>query len=41
MPYVAGFEAAGEIVREQFKAPELNFARYIKNGTVTDADNGE
>ncbi|MFE7569148.1 telomere-associated protein Tap [Streptomyces sp. NPDC057539] len=31
----------GEGVREQFNAPELNFARYIKDGTVTDADNGE
>jgi len=31
----------GEGVREQFKAPELNFARYIKDGTVTDVDNGE
>ncbi|MGW1505842.1 telomere-associated protein Tap [Streptomyces mirabilis] len=31
----------GEGVREQFDAPELNLARYIKDGTVTDADNGE
>ncbi|WP_285574580.1 helix-turn-helix transcriptional regulator [Streptomyces sp. RTGN2] len=31
----------GEGVREQFHAPELNLARYIKDGTVTDADNGE
>ncbi|MFJ7063374.1 telomere-associated protein Tap [Streptomyces microflavus] len=31
----------GEGVREQFDAPELNFARFIKDGTVTDADNGE
>ena len=31
----------GEEVREQFNAPELNLARYIKDGTVTDADNGE
>ena len=31
----------GEGVREQFKAPELNLARYIKDGTVTDQDNGE
>ncbi|MFF7581060.1 telomere-associated protein Tap [Streptomyces sp. NPDC008061] len=31
----------GEGVREQFKAPELNLARYIKDGTVTDHDNGE
>lgn len=31
----------GEGVREQFKAPELNLARYIKDGTVTDVDNGE
>ncbi|MEW2626041.1 helix-turn-helix transcriptional regulator [Streptomyces sp. NPDC048106] len=31
----------GEAVREQFDAPELNLARYIKDGTVTDADNGE
>ncbi|MFE4654758.1 telomere-associated protein Tap [Streptomyces sp. NPDC056707] len=31
----------GEGVREQFNAPELNFARYIKDGTVTDHDNGE
>ncbi|WP_413098141.1 telomere-associated protein Tap [Streptomyces sp. Inha503] len=31
----------GEGVREQFEAPELNLARYIKDGTVTDVDNGE
>jgi len=31
----------GEGVREQFGAPELNLARYIKDGTVTDADSGE
>ncbi|MFE5561647.1 telomere-associated protein Tap [Streptomyces sp. NPDC056544] len=31
----------GEEVRERFNAPELNLARYIKDGTVTDADNGE
>ncbi|MFD5065035.1 telomere-associated protein Tap [Streptomyces sp. NPDC058394] len=31
----------GEGVREQFNAPELNLARYIKDGTVTDQDNGE
>ncbi|MGW0117884.1 telomere-associated protein Tap [Streptomyces sp. NPDC003327] len=31
----------GEEVREKFNAPELNLARYIKDGTVTDADNGE
>ncbi|MFE4692165.1 telomere-associated protein Tap [Streptomyces sp. NPDC056749] len=31
----------GEEVREQFNAPELNLARSIKDGTVTDADNGE
>jgi transcriptional regulator with XRE-family HTH domain len=31
----------GEDVRERFDAPELNLARYIKDGTVTDADNGE
>ncbi|GHA71157.1 transcriptional regulator [Streptomyces tauricus] len=31
----------GEGVREQFDAPELNLARYIKDGTVTDADSGE
>ncbi|MFF5454495.1 telomere-associated protein Tap [Streptomyces sp. NPDC012950] len=31
----------GEGVRERFGAPELNLARYIKDGTVTDADNGE
>lgn len=31
----------GEGVREQYKAPELNLARYIKDGTVTDKDNGE
>ncbi|WP_030619362.1 telomere-associated protein Tap [Streptomyces fulvoviolaceus] len=31
----------GEGVREQFQAPELNLARYIKDGTVTDVDNGE
>ena len=27
--------------RERFNAPELNLARYIKDGTVTDLDNGE
>ncbi|WP_327658673.1 MULTISPECIES: telomere-associated protein Tap [unclassified Streptomyces] len=31
----------GEEVRERFDAPELNLARYIKDGTVTDADTGE
>jgi transcriptional regulator with XRE-family HTH domain len=31
----------GEGVRDRFDAPELNLARYIKDGTVTDADNGE
>ncbi|MEU1298753.1 MULTISPECIES: telomere-associated protein Tap [Streptomyces] len=31
----------GEEVRERFGAPELNLARYIKDGTVTDVDNGE
>ncbi|MER0443173.1 helix-turn-helix transcriptional regulator [Streptomyces sp. Edi4] len=31
----------GEGVREQFQAPELNLARYIKDGTVTDKDSGE
>ncbi|MGW1776220.1 telomere-associated protein Tap [Streptomyces sp. NPDC002104] len=31
----------GEGAREQHQAPELNLARYIKDGTVTDKDNGE
>jgi transcriptional regulator with XRE-family HTH domain len=31
----------GEEVRERFNAPDLNLARYIKDGTVTDADSGE
>ncbi|MFF3276664.1 telomere-associated protein Tap [Streptomyces chrestomyceticus] len=31
----------GEGVREQFDAPALNLARYIKDGTVTDVDHGE
>ncbi|WP_258020921.1 telomere-associated protein Tap, partial [Streptomyces anatolicus] len=31
----------GEEVRERFDAPELNLARYIKDGTVTELDNGE
>ncbi|MEV7409131.1 helix-turn-helix transcriptional regulator [Streptomyces althioticus] len=31
----------GEGIREQFNAPELNLARYIKDGTVTDTDSGE
>ncbi|MFF2248410.1 telomere-associated protein Tap [Streptomyces sp. NPDC058142] len=31
----------GEGVREQFNAPELNLARYIRDGTVTDQDSGE
>ncbi|WP_405504033.1 telomere-associated protein Tap [Streptomyces purpurascens] len=31
----------GEGVRERFNAPELNLARYIKDGTVTDVDSGE
>ncbi|MFD3827128.1 telomere-associated protein Tap, partial [Streptomyces sp. NPDC058625] len=30
----------GEEVRDRFDAPELNLARYIKDGTVTDVDNG-
>ncbi|MFE1458640.1 telomere-associated protein Tap [Streptomyces sp. NPDC058735] len=31
----------GEEVRERFDAPDLNLARYIKDGAVTDLDNGE
>lgn len=31
----------GEEVRERFDAPDLNLARSIKDGTVTDIDNGE
>ncbi|WP_030183052.1 telomere-associated protein Tap [Streptomyces violaceorubidus] len=31
----------GEEVRERFGAPDLNLARYIKDGTVTDVDHGE
>ncbi|OLZ60684.1 transcriptional regulator [Streptomyces sp. IMTB 2501] len=31
----------GEGVRDQFNAPELNLARYIKDGTVMDQDTGE
>ncbi|MFI8515943.1 telomere-associated protein Tap [Streptomyces sp. NPDC085460] len=31
----------GEEVREKFNAPALNLARSIKDGTVTDEDNGE
>ncbi|MBC9729352.1 telomere-associated protein Tap [Streptomyces sp. TRM68367] len=31
----------GEGVREQFDAPELNLARYIKTGEVTNQDGGE
>ncbi|GGR04768.1 telomere-associated protein Tap [Streptomyces pilosus] len=31
----------GEEVRERFNAPDLNLARYIKDGTVTDVDHGE
>ncbi|MFZ4184145.1 helix-turn-helix domain-containing protein [Streptomyces sp. R02] len=31
----------GEEVRERFDAPNLNLARYIKDGTVTDTDTGE
>ncbi|MFJ7209446.1 telomere-associated protein Tap [Streptomyces sp. NPDC098789] len=31
----------GEGAREQHQAPELNLARYIKDGTFTDKDNGE
>jgi transcriptional regulator with XRE-family HTH domain len=31
----------GEGVRERFEAPELNLARYIKDGTVTGQDSGE
>ncbi|MEU8622768.1 helix-turn-helix domain-containing protein [Streptomyces sp. NPDC048623] len=31
----------GEEVRERHNAPELNLARYIKDGNITDDDNGE
>ncbi|WP_411093659.1 telomere-associated protein Tap [Streptomyces sp. 049-1] len=31
----------GEEVRERFNAPALNLARYIKDGIVTDVDDGE
>ncbi|MFD8421824.1 hypothetical protein [Streptomyces sp. NPDC059466] len=31
----------GEEVGERFNAPDLNPARYIKDGSVTDVDNGE
>ncbi|MGW3938376.1 telomere-associated protein Tap [Streptomyces phaeochromogenes] len=31
----------GEGVREQFNAPDLNLARYIKTGEVTNKDDGE
>lgn len=31
----------GEGVRERFDAPELNLARYIKSGEVTNQDSGE
>ncbi|GHE24204.1 telomere-associated protein Tap [Streptomyces hydrogenans] len=31
----------GEQVREKFNAPELNLARFIKDGEITNADNGE
>ncbi|MEV6793205.1 helix-turn-helix transcriptional regulator [Streptomyces sp. NPDC051320] len=31
----------GEGVREQFEAPELNLARYIKDGRITNKDDGE
>ncbi|MER5478718.1 transcriptional regulator [Streptomyces sp. NPDC002734] len=31
----------GEEVRERFDAPDLNLARYIKDGSVTDTDNRE
>ncbi|MGW2492016.1 telomere-associated protein Tap [Streptomyces sp. NPDC001606] len=31
----------GEEVRERFNTPELNLARYIKDGTVSDVDTGE
>ncbi|MGC5041100.1 telomere-associated protein Tap [Streptomyces sp. DT73] len=31
----------GEGIREQYKAPELNLARYIKDGIVTNKDTGE
>ncbi|KUL24587.1 telomere-associated protein Tap [Streptomyces regalis] len=31
----------GEGVRERFEAPELNLARYIKTGEVTNVDDGE
>ncbi|MFE5084494.1 hypothetical protein [Streptomyces mirabilis] len=42
-PYTLSEDAVlwGEEVRERFNAPELNLARYIKDGIVTDADNGE
>lgn len=31
----------GEGIREQYQAPELNLARYIKDGIVTNKDSGE
>ncbi|CAM5573006.1 Helix-turn-helix domain-containing protein OS=Streptomyces tendae OX=1932 GN=GUR47_25455 PE=4 SV=1 [Streptomyces tendae] len=31
----------GEEVRDRFDVPDLNLARYIKDGTVTDVDHGE
>ncbi|CAL9626487.1 telomere-associated protein Tap [Streptomyces sp. enrichment culture] len=31
----------GEEIRDRFDAPDLNLARYIKDGTVTGADGGE
>ncbi|OKJ87536.1 hypothetical protein AMK33_38170 [Streptomyces sp. CB02400] len=31
----------GEEGRERFDAPEFDLARYIKDGTVTDVDDGE
>ncbi len=31
----------GEEVRDRFDAPDLNLARYIKDGTITDVDHGE
>jgi len=35
------FPAASEEVRDRYDAPDLNLARYIKDGTVTGTDNGE
>lgn len=31
----------GEEVRDRYDAPDLNLARYIKDGTVTDTGHGE